>query len=445
MIQNLLALLRGPVARGASWSFALQVGHAGLTFLTALILARALGPAEFGAYAFAVAWAGLLAAPASLGFGPYLVRRVAILQQAEHWGELRGLLRVAVATVVLASSAIAFATWLTAREGWLPIDPIMAAALSVGAWLIPISAALLALEGVLRGFHRIALAYLPDRLIRPAAFLAAAVGAHYVLGAPLAGASAVALYLAASGLALAAAGALLRRARPPETTRVPASYATRRWVSDALPFVMLAAVQMLQTQTDVVMLGLLAEPEETGVYRAVSRTAGLMAFGLMAVNAALAPRLAARHAAGQSALLQRNVTQAALAATAFALPIAVVFLLAGREILGLFGEEFRAGETALWILTVGYLINAAAGPNALVLSMTGHAHIAARGLALGVGANVALSAALIPPFGVEGAAIAMTAAMIVWNATLASSLWRNLEINSTVFGWRWKPRKAASP
>jgi O-antigen/teichoic acid export membrane protein len=73
------------------------------------------------------------------------------------------------------------------------------------------------------------------------------------------------------------------------------------------------------------------------------------------------------------------------------------------------------------------------GPVGIVLLMTGHASTAARGFAVGLGVELILIVALVPPLGIDGAAIAHSAAMVCWNVLLAVATVRLLSVNPTAF------------
>ena len=58
--------------------------------------------------------------------------------------------------------------------------------------------------------------------------------------------------------------------------------------------------------------------------------------------------------------------------------------------------------------------------------------------------NLLLSALLIPPFGMVGAALASTTSLIAWNLILVVRVRQRLGIDSTCLGWKrrsqeWEP------
>ena len=65
----------GILARGVGIGFALYAAGAGIAFVMQLCLARWLGATAYGTYTYVIAWSGLLAIAAGMGF-PTLVLRV---------------------------------------------------------------------------------------------------------------------------------------------------------------------------------------------------------------------------------------------------------------------------------------------------------------------------------------------------------------------------------
>jgi len=86
------------------------------------------------------------------------------------------------------------------------------------------------------------------------------------------------------------------------------------------------------------------------------------------------------------------------------------------------------------ILIVGKLIGIAMGPVVLLLTMTGNERYAAIGVGIGAALNVILNAFFIPMWGIEGAAIATTCSIILWNSILAIWVYKRLGIHATVLG-----------
>ncbi len=78
------------------------------------------------------------------------------------------------------------------------------------------------------------------------------------------------------------------------------------------------------------------------------------------------------------------------------------------------------------------LVNIALGPAGLLLNMSGHERDTARSFAWSIAANVGLNAALIPSFGMIGAATATATTFVAWRVVLWAQVRRRLRIDSSV-------------
>ena len=114
-------------------------------------------------------------------------------------------------------------------------------------------------------------------------------------------------------------------------------------------------------------------------------------------------------------------------------PVAAAFAIFPGVYLDAFGSSFHVGTTAVRILALAQLFNAAARPAGNVLIMTGHERAAVRGVGAGLIANLVLGIILVPPFGVTGAAFAFAASLVIWNTALLVLARRRVNVNVTAF------------
>ena len=89
------------------------------------------------------------------------------------------------------------------------------------------------------------------------------------------------------------------------------------------------------------------------------------------------------------------------------------------------------------ILIAGHLVNALAGSVGFLMTMTGHEREAAYNIGVSVTVKLSLNAALIPPFGIEGAATATAFTTVLWNISVFVFVNQRLGINSTAFRLPW--------
>ena len=107
--------------------------------------------------------------------------------------------------------------------------------------------------------------------------------------------------------------------------------------------------------------------------------------------------------------------------------------------LSWFGPGYEAGVPALRILLIGQVFAASLGSQLHVMNMTGHERSAAVLLIISTVVNALVSMIMIHQFGLTGAAIATTLALILWNAGMAIFIWRHLELLPGVLGLPRKP------
>ncbi len=396
-----------------------------------VLLARVLGAHDFGIYAYALAVVTLIAVPAQFGIPMLVLRHAAGYEAQGDWERLRGLLRRAAQAVLALAAALAL---IAGGIGALLAERLPAGSFATFAWallLLPLLA-LSALTGAaVRGLRHVVAGQLSESVGRQIPLLAL-VGAALALGYGLSAQTAMALHAVSAGLALGVGVVLLKRWLPDPARQAKPRYEDRAWARTVLPLALMASAHALSAYTDVVMLGLFRPAAEVGVYQVAAQTAMLVVFGLGAVNMVVAPNISRLHALADHARLQRMVTGSARVVLAGALPVAFVLILLGGVLLEwVFGAEFARGHAPLAILAAGQLVNAAAGSVGFLLNMTGHERDTAVGVGIAAVANVLLNLALIPPFGMVGAAAATAVTLAAWNVILCRQVYRRIGIVSS--------------
>lgn len=431
--------LRG-LARGAGSAFTVNAVGAGLGFLTDLVLARTLGVESYGIYAYVIAWVTILALLGALGFPTALLRFAAAYRAKEQWSLLRGIIRYALRRVLLAGLAVAILGAAAVLALGERLGPELAQTFLVGLAVVPVFALLKVHSSIARAFGRVVAALAPATVLRPGIVLLG-VGLLGVSLYPTVNATmAMAIMLLATLLSLALLGATVWRSRPAPLATTPAAAEPQLWQRTSLFLLLMAGTQVVLNRADVIMLGWLADTSTAGIYAIAFRVAALAGFALTAVNLVFAPTLAALHARKDRVGLQATVTSVARWSLTWALLVSLPLLILAEPILGLFGEPFRSGAPALRILLVGQLVGAALGSVSLTMTMTGLERQATVVMAATAGICVALHAVMIPLFGIVGAAIASTVALMGWKVAMAVLVWTNHRITPGVL-----PAQAGPP
>lgn len=425
--------LKERLIRDATGSLGLKVAFMTLSFLTSIILARWLGKNGFGVYTYAMTWPALLGIPATLGFNYLLVREVAIYKSQSAWGLMRGLLKWANVIVFIISNLIALVAIVIILNWEQFSQPDLFHSLCLAMISIPIVTLISLREATMKGLHRLVLGQMPENLISPLVFIILIISSYWFLrNQEHITVWVMSLKLISIGITFVVSVVLLARVLPQEVKQAKPEYKIMTWLMDGLPFVMLGGFAVINSRIDILMLGAFKGTATVGVYAVVSRVAFLIIFAQGILNSVLSPTFATLYAEGKREQLQMLVTHFTRLNSLFALVITLGLIALRCSILRLFGAEFIEGQTALIILSIGYLVNAMSGSVGLLLNMTRHAKFSAATVAFTASLNVCLNWLLIPKWGLNGAATATATSMIGGNVIGAILVRQKLGIKSTL-------------
>lgn len=201
----------------------------------------------------------------------------------------------------------------------------------------------------------------------------------------------------------------------------------------ALPMLVSGAVFMIMNWTDVLMLGYYSDEGQVGIYNLCFKLASIITFAQFAINSYAAPRISSYFHAEKHLELKSLISKIAWLNLIIALPFFLVLFIYGGQILPIFGAEFAEGSSVLLFLIIGQLVNALSGPVLYILNMTGK-EVVARNIVLAAAVlNLVLNYILIPLYGIEGAAIAATLSMIVWNLGALIYIYKNYGILTVAY------------
>ena len=399
----------GRLIRGGAATFLANMAGMGLGFALQLALAHWLSAEGFGVYAYVWAWLNLLAWAAVMGHDVLVLREVAALRATGAWPLLLGLRRHVRLVVGTAALMLALGGSVVVAA----VDPpaeLNRTFMTAFVALVPM--ALLRLHaGLLCGAGLVLRGLVPERVGRDAAVLCM-IGAAALAGTGADPALAMAFMTAAILAALAAATAMepatIRGAAPgtrPESRR-------RVWIGSAVAMGTIAGTQIVLHRVDVLMLGAIDGVAHVGIYSVAVVLAELVLFTQNAIGQLFGSMLSTHHARGETAEMTQVIRTATRLGAAGGAAAAILLGLLAPWILSLFGAGFDAGATALRILAAGLLLRCIHGPVALLLTMTGHERDTASVFAAAGVANIVLNALLIPPLGMEGAALSTSLAGI---------------------------------
>jgi O-antigen/teichoic acid export membrane protein len=387
-------------------------------------------------YVFVLSMAAILAIASKLGFPTAALRFVSEYEEAGEWGRLRGIVQGTWAITLGAGLVVAAGTYAVV-EGLYSIGYIdQPLPLRIGVWLVPLLGLITLQKETIRGLEEMVLAYAPSQIMRRVLVLLSVGGIYLRFGSVD---SSTALLLTGIVLVvIVAAQAFAGWQRlPKESRKASPEYQARTWFRVAWPLLLVASFNVLLNQTDLFLLGVLRTSEEVGLYNVALKTGTVVMFLLTGINAIAAPRIARIYRNGDMERMQRLVSMVVHLSFWPSLLGSILLIAISAPFLRLFGPEFATAQVALIILIIGKLVNAGVGSVGYLMNMTGHQDESARVLAWSAGANALFNLALIPSFGIEGAAVATASTTALWNVWLCVLVKRRMGITSHVLTRSW--------
>jgi O-antigen/teichoic acid export membrane protein len=428
------------LARGGTLTLAGSIASSLLGFLLVVVITRGLHPARSAGVLFeAIALFMILSNTAELGADTGLVRMVSTYRATGRTQDIRRTLAVAIWPVLIIGGLAAAAVFVFApqlsrvfihgarREA--AVDYIR-----LFAPFLPLATVTTVALSATRGFGTmvpyVAIQNVVVPGLRPLVIplvLAAGLGVGAVA---LSWAIPVALGFVVTMVALVV---LLRRAEHQDRASMGHRRSVRQLASEfwsfsaargLAGFFMVAVIWL-----DILLVGALRSTREAGIYAAVSRFVGIGTFALQAVGIAVAPQIASLLARREHRRAEGVFQTGTWWLMVLGWPLYVTLAVFAPFLLRVFGRDYVAGQTALLILSLAMMTLVGTGNNKIVLLMGGgsgwNLAITAGSLALNVGLNLAL----IPTFGMNGAALAFAASIAFDMTATTLVVWRRMGLS----------------
>lgn len=191
---------------------------------------------------------------------------------------------------------------------------------------------------------------------------------------------------------------------------------TNSWffLKDSLPMMLSSSILILLGWMDTFVMGVFETDANVGIYNVSLKVASLSVFSLQAINSILAPKIAKSYAEGDTDY-KRLISFSTKLNFMISGVVVIVIIVFHNFLLGMFGEEFKAGATILFIFCVGQIINSFSGSVGVILQMTGKQKVHQNFVLSALVINLTLTFVLTPIYGGVGAAIATVISMSFWN------------------------------
>ncbi len=397
-------------------------------FVSSALLARLLSPEDFGAFFLVLTMARVAMLIGQAGMNQAVVRYAAAAIARGRPSQARDAVLKAVLVTAVGSVVVGLAYWL-ASLFWAErifSSPVMAAGGGlVFSWIVAGSLRLVVAE-CFRGLNDLRLASLLELFLFESVFAAVVFLFRQMSGR--AGFRTVLLIAAVVAVCSALVSLILvsRRIR-----RLPGGdgVRARAMLATGTPLLVSNISAALMAHSGLWLAGAMVSASGAALYGTALRLAMLMQLPILILNSVVPQHIAALHAGGDRGRLERLLRMSAAAEFIPVVLLYLLFILAGRAVLGLvFGAFYSGAYPALLLLCFGVMVNGWAGYCGPALMMSGNqkSHML---ISLICGIIAVVSAILLAdPFGVVGIAAAMAAANALQHFVMVALVKRRLGV-----------------
>jgi len=428
-LSNLIKIAKDTSITGLGELFYVVVAYA-----ISLIISRFLGAQGMGIYAQATTVLLLASLLARSGLEGGILRFVSAYLARRDYARVDGITLFATRLVLITSivwgGILFLGADVLANEFWH--EPQLAFVLRLFALIVPFSALLnLWLSGI-QAFQRIEYRVYLERGLLPLMTMALMAILLFLGWGWLGVTISVLLPAIVGALGASYIYRSLRKSLTAARKERP-KLEIKEWIQFSYPLLLSGILAFVIVRMATLLLGHFRESGEVGIYDVALRLALMVELPLAVSNVVFAPLIGEMHAKGDLDSLQtlfKIVTKWVFTAS-FLVFLVAIFL--AEPILGVFGSEFTAGVPVLFILGVSQLINASTGAVGWVLIMSGHSTLHLFNSVLSALLTIILSLALMPGYGMIGAAIAVGLVLVLVNIVRLAQVFYLLRIHP----YRW--------
>jgi O-antigen/teichoic acid export membrane protein len=381
-----------------------------LLFVMNIVLARTMSVSDFGIFGFVLSLSTVLSIPVSGGLSMFLTREVAGYTQTRNWSAYRGLLLVACWWVILAS----FICGLALLSLTVIIERVPVHLYLIAFAFVPIMGLNTIRSGILKGLGHPILADGPTMVLQPMLLIIAYLLLAY-LGLTSA-TNALLFYFVVFFIVFGMASVMLFLVQPSSVYATKSDMSDKPlWFRALLPFMLMNATTLLSTQTAILIAGFMGKDEVVAYIRVAERGAMVSILPFHVLTAIISPQIVTAIRSGDIIQLRDIVRRSSQLIFFTSLPLVIIILLFGEQIINLlFGNKY--GENSylpIVIVSVTQVFFGVFGLTGLLLTMGGKEQKILISQILALGINLLLCILLIGPYGAVGASIGISAGLLV--------------------------------
>lgn len=422
-------------------AFVVQIIGVGLAYILNVLLARWLGPLDYGSYLFVTNLLMATSVFASLGLRQSSVKFTPEFISEAHWDLLKGYLwLIPRLTLILGTLIMVILLTLLIVA---PPENIALSLLLIGVPLLPFYALMEVGINLLRSLGYVGYALALDRILRPITILMLVLLSLWLLPSSLpTGLMVIASLWVSVLLVLILAFYQCRkhiRRQIVDWRHVKPKFNLKHWLATSIRLILAMSKAIAVDRLPVLAIGILLGAGPTALYGVAFKIATLARFGTDAVHHAYAPQVAPLYASGDMATLSRTLVQVTRWSLWSTLALCAGLFILGEFLLTLFGTDYVTARSVMYLGLVAQAVRSLFGPVVYLLNLTGHENLSMRVSIY----MTAMTLLLLPPaillFGLTGAAAVVILVELIGNLWFYSLVRLHLGIDAIPPELRWLP------
>lgn len=394
-------------------AFLLRLVGAALAFVYTSVITRQIGVENSGYYFLSLAAVMFLSTVARAGLDNAVIRFAAVTADQKNWIGLKGIFCSIVGLVGILSFIIAVPVVVYAPEisehVWS--NPAASPILRFFAISIVSFSLMTILSEFLRAIGELTASVLVSSILHTVAGIALLTTLFHGFDAS---GAALTFLIATSFSAVMGALWWLRciNLQPMVGHRLSLSPILQ---SSKHLFVIALVGQAIIPFAPTILIGFWGTAEDAAIFSVATRIGMIVGLMLVAVNIVVAPRFAQLYEHRDLERLEGFARSISVFLAIVAALIVGVGVMFSEPLMGVFGEDFRAGGNVLTVILAGQFINVATGSVGVLLMMTGLERQLKQLTITSCGILIVLCFLLIPHIGGLGAAVAVAVSTAILN------------------------------
>ena len=407
-----------------------------LGFVGRIIIVRYITQSEYGIYSLALVLVSIFVTISTLGLQEGSTRYIAYFRGKSEEGKIKGVISSSLKIALIASIIFSLILFLSSDIISTNIfhSSELSTPLKIFSVAIPFTVLIGIFASLFRGFDKVKPNVYFQNILRSVIFILLLVGIT-LLGLSFLGvlyAYLASIVITCIAFAIYTIKKLLltfsvKKGGDAATSITPIG---KELLLFSFPLLAVAILGMVMNWTDTLMLGYFKTADVVGLYNGALPIAHLIPIALTSAGFIYVPIVSGLYS--KKLMEEIGKTYQVLTKWIFSVTIPlffILFLFPETVLNSLFGVNYIQAAPALRILALGFMFHAFLGLNALSLLVMGKTRFLMLSSLSGAISNVVLNAALIPTFGIVGAAFASLLSYSMVNIFNSTKLYQLSEVH----------------